>query len=177
VPDNPLFEGGSGETVRRELLQTCDVHTLLRLPTGIFYAQGVKANVLFFDNRPAREAPWTEKLWVYDLRTNMHFTLKQNPLRRQDLDEFVECYNPDNRHEREETWSEDNPDGRWRCYEYEELAKRDKLSLDLFWIRDESLVESENLPETEVLALEIAEDLQAALEQFEQIVNGLEGEE
>jgi type I restriction enzyme M protein len=177
VPDNVLFEGGSGETVRRHLLQQCDVHTLLRLPTGIFYAQGVKANVLFFDNRPAREKPWTEKLWVYDLRTNQHFTLKQNPLRREDLDEFVECYNPDNRHEREETWSEDNPDGRWRCYEYEELAKRDKLSLDLFWIRDESLVESENLPEPEVLALEIAEDLQAALEQFEQIVNGLEGEE
>jgi len=177
VPDNVLFEGGAGETVRRHLLQQCDVHTLLRLPTGIFYAQGVKANVLFFDNRPAREKPWTEKLWVYDLRTNQHFTLKQNPLRREDLDEFVACYNPDSRHEREETWSEGNPDGRWRCYEYEELAKRDKLSLDLFWIRDESLVESENLPEPEVLALEIAEDLQAALEQFEQIVNGLEREE
>ena len=177
VPDNVLFEGGAGETVRRHLLEQCDVHTLLRLPTGIFYAQGVKANVLFLDNRPAREQPWTEKLWVYDLRTNMHFTLKQNPLRRADLDEFVACFNPDNRHEREETWSEDTTDGRWRCFSYDELSKRDKLNLDIFWLKDESLEESENLPEPDVLAQEITEDLQAALEQFEQIVNGLEGEE
>ena len=173
VPDNVLFEGGAGETVRRHLLEQCDVHTLLRLPTGIFYAQGVKANVLFFDNRPAREQPWTERLWVYDLRTNQHFTLKQNPLRSEHLDDFVACYHADNRHERRETWSEDNPDGRWRCYTYEELAKRDKLNLDIFWIKDESLSESENLPEPDVLAQEIAEDLQAALEQFSQIVNGL----
>ena len=82
VPDNVLFEGGAGETVRRNLLKQCDVHTLLRLPTGIFYAQGVKANVLFFDAKPAQEKPWTTKLWVYDLRTNMHFTLKTNPLKR-----------------------------------------------------------------------------------------------
>ena len=94
VPDNVLFEGGAGETVRRNLLKQCDVHTLLRLPTGIFYAQGVKANVLFFDAKPAQEKPWTTKLWVYDLRTNMHFTQKTNPLKRSDLDEFVECYQP-----------------------------------------------------------------------------------
>ena len=94
VPDNVLFEGGAGETVRRNLLKQCDVHTLLRLPTGIFYAQGVKANVLFFDAKPAQEKPWTKTLWVYDLRTNMHFTLKTNPLKRSDLDEFVECYQP-----------------------------------------------------------------------------------
>ena len=104
VPDNVLFEGGAGETVRRKLLHECDVHTLLRLPTGIFYAQGVKANVLFFDRKPASERPWTEKLWIYDLRTNQHFTLKQNPLTRADLDEFVACYNPANRHERKH-WS------------------------------------------------------------------------
>ena len=106
VPDNVLFEGGAGETVRRKLLHECDVHTLLRLPTGIFYAQGVKANVLFFDRKPASEKPWTKKLWIYDLRTNMHFTLKQNPLTRADLDEFVACYHPENRHERTATWSE-----------------------------------------------------------------------
>lgn len=176
VPDNVLFEGGAGETVRRRLLEQCDVHTLLRLPTGIFYAQGVKANVLFFDNRPAREEPWTERLWVYDLRTNTHFTLKQNPLRREDLDEFVACYNADNRHQRSETWSEDNPDGRWRSFSYDELAKRDKLNLDIFWMKDESLSESENLPEPDVIAREIADDLQAALEQFAQIANGLEAE-
>ena len=106
VPDNVLFEGGAGETIRRKLLHECDVHTLLRLPTGLFYAQGVKANVLFFDKKPASETPWTKKLWIYDLRTNMHFTLKTNPLKREDLDEFVKCYNPENRHERKATWTE-----------------------------------------------------------------------
>ena len=94
VPDNVLFEGGAGETVRRKLLHECDVHTLLRLPTGIFYAQGVKANVLFFDRKAASETPWTKQLWIYDLRTNKHFTLKTNPLKRADLDEFVDLLQP-----------------------------------------------------------------------------------
>lgn len=166
VPDNVLFEGGAGETVRRELLKSCDVHTLLRLPTGIFYAQGVKANVLFFDKKPGRDKAWTEKLWIYDLRTNKHFTLKQNPLTRADLDDFVECYNPGNRHERQETWSEDNPDGRWRAFSYEELLERDKLNLDIFWIRDESLENSEDLPAPDVIAADMVADLEAALEQL-----------
>src|SRR5205807_780486 len=103
VPDNVLFEGGAGETVRRKLLHECDVHTLLRLPTGVFYAQGVKANVLFFDRKPASETPWTKELWIYDLRTNQHFTLKQNPLRREHLAEFVEQYKPEDRAKREES--------------------------------------------------------------------------
>ena len=174
VPDNVLFEGGAGETVRRNLLQAFDVHTLLRLPTGIFYAQGVKANVLFFDARPAREKPWTERLWVYDLRTNKHFTLKMKPLRRADLDDFVACYRPGERHLRDPTWSPDNEGGRWRAFEYDELAKRDKLNLDLLWIRDRALADSENLPEPEVLAAEIVEDLQAALEAFQGIAQELE---
>jgi type I restriction enzyme M protein len=174
VPDNVLFEGGAGETVRRRLLEQCDVHTLLRLPTGIFYAQGVKANVLFFDARPARESPWTDKLWVYDLRTNMHFTLKTKPLKRADLDEFVECYHPANRHKRRQAWSEKNPDGRWRCFSYDELAKRDKLNLDIFWIKDKSLEDAENLPEPDELAQEIADDLETALEQFRAIANSIE---
>jgi len=131
VPDNVLFEGGAGETIRRKLLHECDVHTLLRLPTGLFYAQGVKANVLFFDRKPASEMPWTKKLWIYDLRTNMHFTLKTNPLKREDLDEFVKCYNPANRHNRKPTWSEKKPDGRWRAYSYNELIARD-AALDQF---------------------------------------------
>jgi type I restriction enzyme M protein len=173
VPDNVLFEGGAGETVRRKLLEQCDVHTLLRLPTGIFYAQGVKANVLFFDAKPGREAPWTEKLWVYDYRTNIHHTLKTKPLKRSDLDEFVACYQPDNRHDRKPTWNETNPDGRWRCFTYEELAKRDKLNLDIFWIKDKSLEDAENLPEPDELAQEIAVDLQAAMELFATIANGL----
>ena len=169
VPDNVLFEGGAGETVRRNLLQQCDVQTLLRLPTGIFYAQGVKANVLFFDRKPGREQPWTSTLWIYDLRTNMHFTLKTNPLQRSDLDDFVRCFNPDNRHQRTPAWSEDNPEGRWRAYGYEELMQRDKASLDIFWLRDESLEDSASLADPDVIAAEIAEDLRAALEEFETI--------
>jgi hypothetical protein len=92
LPDNVLFEGGAGETIRKKLLHECDVHTLLRLPTGLFYAQGVKANVLFFEKKGASETPWTKQLWIYDLRTNKHFTLKTSPLTRADLNEFVELY-------------------------------------------------------------------------------------
>ncbi len=173
VPDNVLFEGGAGETVRRKLLQECDVHTLLRLPTGIFYAQGVKANVLFFDRKTGGETAQTKRLWIYDLRTNTHFTLKQNPLTRADLDEFVACYKPENRHERTPTWSEETPDGRWRAYDYEELIARDKVNLDIFWLRDESLEDTANLPDPDVLAEEILEDLRAATEQLEEILGDL----
>jgi type I restriction enzyme M protein len=148
---------------------------LLRLPTGLFYAQGVKANVLFFDKKLASETPWTKKLWIYDLRTNKHFTLKTAPLKREDLGEFVSCYNPENRYQRQPTWSEKNLDGRWRAYEYEELINRDKASLDIFWLRDESLEESDNLPDPDVLAQEIVEDLEAALEQFREIASDLGG--
>jgi type I restriction enzyme M protein len=173
VPDNVLFEGGAGETIRRKLLHECEVHTLLRLPTGVFYAQGVKANVLFFDRKPASETPWTRTLWIYDLRTNQNFTLKTNPLQRADLDEFVTCCNSEHRHERAPTWSEATPEGRWRPYGYEELLQRDKVSLDIFWLRDESLEDSANLPDPDVLAAEIAEDLQAALDQFALIAQDL----
>ncbi|MGV3722661.1 MAG: N-6 DNA methylase [Actinomycetota bacterium] len=173
VPDNVLFEGGAGEIVRKKLLHECDVHTLLRLPTGIFYAQGVKANVLFFDRKPASAEPWTKTLWVYDFRTNHNFTLKTNPLKRSDLDDFVACYHPENRHDRTATWSESTPNGRWRSYAYEELLQRDKVSLDLFWLRDESLEDSANLPDPDILAAEIAEDLQAALDLFAQITTDL----
>ena len=174
VPDNVLFEGGAGETVRRKLLTECDVHTLLRLPTGIFYAQGVKANVLFFDRKPASDKPWTKKLWIYDLRTNKHFTLKQNPLNRASLDEFAKCYKPGERRKRKPTWHEEKkPEGRWRSYTYEEITARDKASLDIFWLRDESLEDSANLPDPAVIAAEIAEDLGAALEQIQGILEDL----
>ena len=162
VPDNVLFEGGAGETVRRKLLAECDVHTLLRLPTGIFYAQGVKANVLFFDRKPASETPWTNDLWIYDLRTNRHFTLKTSPLTRADLDDFVSCYNAGNRLERQET-------ERFQRFDYDELVKRDKANLDIFWLRDESMEDSASLPPPDVIAEEILEDLRAALEQLEEI--------
>ena len=174
VPDNVLFEGGAGETVRRRLMDECDVHTLLRLPTGVFYAQGVKANVLFFERKPGAKEPWTKKLWYYDLRTNKHFTLVQHRLTRKDLDEFVECYNPENRNKRKATWDEKkNLEGRWRAYSYEELVARDKCSLDLFWLRDESLEDSANLPDPHVLAGEIAEDLRSALGQIESVLGDL----
>ena len=166
LPDNVLFEGGAGETIRRQLLNQTDVHTLLRLPTGIFYAQGVKANVLFFDRKPAREKPWTEALWIYDLRTNLHFTLKENPLKRDDLDDFVKCCNPKNRHNRKES-------ARFKRFSYEDVMKRDKVNLDIFWLKDEALEESANLPAPGVIAAEIAEDLQAALEQFATIADDL----
>lgn len=174
VPDNVLFEGGAGEVVRTKLLHEFDVHTLLRLPTGVFYAQGVKANVIFFDKKPAREKAWTNQLWIYDLRTNQNFTLKTRQLQRSDLDEFVACYNPQNRMERQPTWSEDNPEGRWRVFDYEDLIARDKVNLDIFWLRDESLEDSANLPEPEVLALEIANDLEVALEQIRGVLESLE---
>jgi len=166
VPDNVLFEGGAGETIRRKLLAECDVHTLLRLPTGIFYAQGVKANVLFFDRKPASENPWTDKLWIYDLRTNMHFTLKTNPLRYEYLKDFIQCYNPENRRERRET-------ERFKAFTYDELTQRDKVSLDIFWLKDESLEDSENLPPPDIIAQEIIENLESALEQFSGIYEDL----
>jgi type I restriction enzyme M protein len=194
LPDNVLFEGGAGETIRRELLKQADVHTLLRLPTGIFYAQGVKANVLFFDRKPAQEKPWTQKLWIYELRTNMHFTLKENPLKRSDLDDFVGCYfgrpvstsgsfpvgvgegqaegahgvtrSTLSRHNRVET-------ERFKSFTYDDLMKRDKVNLDIFWLKDEALEESANLPAPEIIGADIAADLEAALEQFSTIAEEL----
>src|SRR5438552_12787245 len=175
VPDNVLFEGGAGEKVRRKLLQECDVHTLLRLPTGIFYAQGVKANVIFFDRRPGAKEPWTKQVWIYDLRTNKDFTLKTRRMARPDLDDFVACYRPENRNSRKPTWDETkNPAGRWRMYTFEEIAARDKCSLDIFWLKDESLEDSASLPEPHVLAEEIADDLRAALEQIESVLGDLQ---
>jgi type I restriction enzyme M protein len=173
VPDNVLFEGGAGETIRRKLLHECEVHTMLRLPTGMFYANGVKVNVLFFDRKPASATPWTKTLWVYDLRTNKHFTLKTNPLKRPDLDEFVTLYHADNRHDRKPTWSESNPLGRWRAYSYDDLIRRDKVSLELSWIPDESLEDSASLPDPDEIAAEIVEDLRAALGEFEAILADL----
>lgn len=166
LPDNVLFEGGAGETICRQLLKQADVHTLLRLPTGIFYAQGVKANVLFFDRKPAQEKPWTQRLWIYDLRTNLHFTLKERTLKRGDLDEFVTCFNSTNRTERAES-------ERFKSFTYDELMKRDKVNLDIFWLKDDALEESSNLPAPEIIALEIAQDLEAALEQFATIAEDL----
>jgi type I restriction enzyme M protein len=173
LPDNVLFEGGAGETVRKKLMVTCDLHTIIRLPTGIFYAQGVKANVLFFDKKAASDKSQTSKIWIYDLRTNKHFTLKENPLKFEDLQDFIKCYNVENRHERKETYSENNPDGRWRCFAYDKILKRDKTNLDISWIKDESLDDLDNLPAPGIIANELLEDLENALEQLKEISGDL----
>ena len=174
VPDNVLFEGGAGETIRKKLLENTDLHTILRLPTGVFYAQGVKANVIFFDNREASPDPWTKEVWYYDYRTNIHHTLKKKPMRFEHLSEFIECYNPRNRHRRKATWDgRDAPEGRWRSYGYEELTARDKTSLDVFWLKDKSLVDLDNLPEPDELAEQIIENLEAGLESFREVLAAL----
>ena len=170
VPDNVLFEGGAGETVRKKLLQTTDLHTILRLPTGIFYKPGVKANVIFFDRKPASPESQTKEVWVYDFRTNVHFTLKQNPMKESDLEDFIQCYNTKNRYERKETFSEENLEGRFRRFSYEDIKKRDKTSLDIFWIKDKSLADLENLPDPDELASDIIDNLQAALDSFKDIM-------
>lgn len=174
MPDNVLFEGGVGETVRKKLMEKVDLHTILRLPTGIFYAQGVKANVLFFDAKPAAKNSWTKEVWIYDYRTNISHTLKKNRLQYEHLKDFIGCYNPKNRNKRKESWSEEKKEGRWRKYSYDEIIARDKTSLDIFWLRDENMMNLDNLPEPDILAQEIIENIQAALDSFKEVVIKLE---
>ncbi|WNK00386.1 class I SAM-dependent DNA methyltransferase [Thalassospiraceae bacterium LMO-JJ14] len=163
LPDNVLFEAGrAGEGIRKRLLEGFNFHTLLRLPTGIWYSPGVKANVLFFDKRPASKDVQTKELWVYDYRTNVHKTLKTKRLASADLDDFVKCYR-----ERKET-------ERFKRFTYDELAKRDKLNLDIFWLKDDSLEDIDSLPEPDILAAEIVENLESALEQFRGVAEELE---
>ena len=166
LPDNVLFEGGAGERIRRKLLETCDVHTILRLPTGIFYAQGVKANVVFFDAKPKDGQVHTQGVWFYDLRTNQRFTLKTRPLKLDDLRDFIACYHPENRHQRQAT-------ERFKWFSYEDLIARDKASLDLFWLKDESLDPLDDLPSPALLQQEIIEHLEAALAAFRDVAAGL----
>jgi len=161
------------ETVRKKLLETTDLHTILRLPTGIFYKPGVKANVIFFDKRPAGAETQTKEVWIYDFRTNIHFTLKKNPLSDGDLEDFITCYHPENRHDRKATWSEENPEGRWRRFSIDEIKARDKTSLDIFWLKDKSLADLDNLPSPDELAEEIIENLQSALESFSELQSAL----
>ena len=132
LPDNVLFEAGAGETIRKKLLNDFNLHTILRLPTGIFYANGVKANVLFFT-----KGSKTKELWIYDYRTGIKHTLATNPLKRSDLDDFVACYNADDVAARKETWSEENPNGRWKKFTYDELISRTNTGLDITWIKND----------------------------------------
>jgi type I restriction enzyme M protein len=170
IPDNVLFEGGAGETVRKKLLETTNLHTILRLPTGIFYRPGVKANVIFFDNHPASKTPWTKEVWIYDFRTNIHFTLKQNKLTFEDLQDFINCYNPQNRYQREET-------ERFKKFTYDEIISRDKTSLDIFWLKDDSLADLDNLPDPDILVEEIIENLESSLESLKELANNLNKKE
>jgi type I restriction enzyme M protein len=171
VPDNVLFEGGAGETIRRRLMEDCNVHTLLRLPTGIFYAQGVKANVIFFERKRASAKAATKHLWVYDLRTNQHFTLKTRQMTRNDLEPFVKAYKPG------KPLSARRQNKQFKRWSYEELAKRDGLNLDIWAnVKDETLADAENLPEPEVIAEEIVEHLSSALAQFEAVASELRGD-
>ncbi len=139
VPDNVLFEGGAGETVRKELLKSTELHTILRLSTGIFYDQGVKANVIFFDKKPASKNTWTKEVWIYDLRTNIHFTLKTQQMKFDELKDFIKCFNPQNRFKC-------NENERFKKFAYEEITARNKTNLDIFWLKDESLGDMDNLP-------------------------------
>ena len=173
LPDNVLFEGGAGETIRKKLLEKTDFHTILRLPTGIFYANGVKANVIFFDNKPTRKEPWTKEVWIYDYRTNIHHTKKKNPMKFEDLSDFLECYKSGKREDRIETYSVENPEGRWRKYGYEEIIARDKTSLDILWLKDDALSDLDNLPEPDELAIDIIENIEAALLSFREVVSEL----
>ena len=175
LPDNVLFEGGAGEEVRKQLMKTTDLHTILRLPTGLFYANGVKANVLFFNNKAASKEVQTKEVWIYDYRTNIHHTLKKKQMTAEDLAEFVQLYNPGNRHKRKETWSEANPEGRWRKFSYEEILSRDKTNLDIFWLKDQSLTDLDNLPDPDILANEIIENLESGLNSFREIMDTING--
>ncbi len=173
LPDNVLFEGGAGETIRKRLMEETELHTILRLPTGIFYAQGVKANVLFFDKRKYTQTPAKKEIWYYDYRTNINHTPKKNPLRHEDLGEFVALYKADDRGHRKETWSTDNQEGRWKKYSYKEILSRDKTSLDIFWLRNDNILDLENLPEPAILAQEITENIESALDSFKKIIQKL----
>ncbi|MEW2808104.1 class I SAM-dependent DNA methyltransferase [Streptomyces massasporeus] len=175
LPDNVLFEGGAGEKVRRKLLDEFDLHTILRLPTGIFYAGGVKANVLFFEKKPPRAdgKPHTTETWVYDFRTGQHFTLKQRPLTRAHLDDFVAAYRTDDRSSRVESEDENGP---FKKFTYEELIARDKVNLDITWMKDPALDDADSGLPPEVIAEEIVRDLQSALNEFTAIARSLGGD-
>ena len=170
-----LFEGGAGETIRRKLLHECDVHTLLRLPTGLFYAQGVKANVLFFDRSRASETPWTKKLWIYDLRTNKHFTLKTNPLKREDLDEFVALLQPGEPPRAQgDLVAETTPTAAGASTTTTSSSPATRRASTSSGSRTRAWRTRDNLPPPDVIAQEIVDDLEAALEQFRLIAGDLQ---
>ncbi|WP_300565459.1 class I SAM-dependent DNA methyltransferase [Flavobacterium sp.] len=173
LPDSVLFEGGAGEIIRKKLLEEVDLHTILRLPTGIFYAQGVKSNVLFFEKRKNIKTKGTSEIWFYDYRTNVHHTPRNNQITFNHLQDFIECYKTGSEKKRIETWSPENLIGRWRKFTYEEIVERDKTNLDIFWLKDDSLIDLENLPDPEILIDDIIENIESTLANFKTIKDSL----
>ena len=169
LPDNVLFEAG-GEVIRKKLLTDYNLHTILRLPTGIFYANGVKANVLFFV-----KGEKTEATWFYDYRTDVKHTLVQSPMMRSHLDDFVACYNADNIGQRVETYdAENNPNGRWRKYSVDELLKRDKTSLDITWIKSANPIENVTLAELIETISEKSESINNAVIELKKLLSNID---
>ena len=170
LPDNVLFEGNAGEVIRKKLLSDFNLHTVLRLPTGIFYAQGVKANVLFFQ----KGSP-TKEIWFYDYRTGIKHTLATNPLQRHHLDDFVKCYNAENIAGRVETFdAETNPNGRWRKFSIDEILKRDKTSLDITWIKLDSDDEDLTLAQLMDIIKTESDTISDAVSQLQALVSNIE---
>lgn len=169
LPDNVLFEGGSGEIIRKKLLEDFNLHTILRLPTGIFYANGVKANVLFFV-----KGSKTNSIWYYDYRTNIKHTLVTKKMTRANLDDFVACYNADNIDTRNETYNaETNPNGRWRKFDVEDILRRDKTSLDITWIKQTSDDADYTLPELMEIIQEKSENIKTAVDELVSLLSNI----
>lgn len=173
LPDNVLFADGDGENIRKDLMEKCNLHTILRLPTGIFYAQGVKTNVLFF-NRGKKDTGNTREVWIYDLRTNMPSFGKTNPLKKEHFKEFIECYKAGHMNDRTETYSEEHPEGRWRKYTYEEILARDKTSLDITWIRSGEVEDDRTLQELLAEIEEKAANINRAVEELKGLIGELD---
>lgn len=169
IPDNVLFEGGGGEIIRKHLLEFTNLHTILRLPTGIFYANGVKSNVLFLEKKQSKSKSVTNEVWFYDYRTNVHHTLKKQTLKYENLIPFVECYHAKDRTKTNETWSENNPKGRFRKFTISELHSRDKTNFDIFWLKDDSYIDLDALPDPDILAQEIIDNLESALLSYREV--------
>jgi type I restriction enzyme M protein len=173
LPDNVLFEGGAGEIIRKKLLKETNLHTIIRLPTGIFYAQGVKSNVLFFEKKKQSDEIGTKEVWFYDYRTNVHHTPKNNPITFKHLLDFIACYKIGNLNERKESWSPDNQNGAWRKYTYQEIIDRDKTNLDIFWLKNDNQIDLDILPEPEELINDIIDNIESVLSNFKMIKDSL----
>lgn len=169
LPDNVLFADGDGEKIRKDLMEKCNLHTILRLPTGIFYAQGVKTNVLFF-NRGKTDKGNTKEVWIYDLRSDMPSFGKTNPLKESHFDEFLKCYCDGDLSARKETYSVDNPNGRWRKFTYEEILARDKTSLDISWIKSQNTSDDYTLAELLGIIKEKSDNITSAVAELEKLI-------